>query len=209
MKQYDIYIFDFDGTLCDTKESLYQVFEDSFAAVGIYGITHEECEEFMHHTLKQAGEMKGVQEEDFPAFYEACIKSINRRETIEKSKPFLDVFPLLDILKNAGKTLAVCSGNTTKHIKEVMEYLNWPIEYFSAFMGSDIYKNGKPSAEPILMCLDVLGEKPSSRVVYVGDSLQDAEAALNAGIDGVLIDRDDQYKDFKGTRIHHLEELLK
>ena len=207
MKDYRIYIFDFDGTLCDTKESLYQVFEDCFAAVGIYGITHAECEEFMHHTLKQAGEMKGVTEEQFPVFLDACIKSIDRRETIEKSKAFPEALEILQKLKNSGKTLAVCSGNTTKHIKEVMEFLGWP-EIFSGFMGSDIYVHGKPSAEPLLMCLDVLKETPKPDVVYIGDSLQDMEAARNAGIDGILVDRENQYTDYPGVKIKSLLEVL-
>jgi len=207
MKQYRIYIFDFDGTLCDTKESLYQVFEDCFAAVGIYGITHAECEEFMHHTLLQASLMKGVPEEQFPIFLDACIKSINRRETIEKSKAFPEAFEVLQNLENAGKTLAVCSGNTTKHIQEVMEFLGWDFK-FSNFMGSDIYKNGKPSPEPLLMCLAQLGEQPGVDVVYIGDSLQDMEAAKAAHIDGVLIDRENAYPDYVGIKISSLKDIL-
>ena len=207
MKQYRIYIFDFDGTLCDTKESLYQVFEDCFAAVGIYGITHAECEEFMHHTLLQASRMKGVPEEQFPTFLDACIKSIDRRETIEKSKAFPETVEVLQNLEKSCKTLAVCSGNTTKHIQEVMEFLGWEFK-FSNFMGSDIYKNGKPSPEPLLMCLAQLGEQPGADVVYVGDSLQDMEAAKAAHIDGILIDRENAYPDYVGIKISSLKDIL-
>ena len=207
MKQYRIYIFDFDGTLCDTKESLYQVFEDCFAAVGIRGITHEECEEFMHHTLKQTAKMKGVPDELYPTFLDACIKSIDRRETIEKSKGYPESLDVLEKLNKRGKTLAVCSGNTSKHIREVIEFLGWP-EVFSNYMGSDIYAHGKPSAEPLLMCLQALGEGVSEDVVYIGDSMQDMEAASNAGIDGILVDRENQYTDYPGLRISSLLEVL-
>ena len=207
MKQYRIYIFDFDGTICDSKESLYQVFRDCFAAVNIFDITNAECEEFMHHTLAQTAAMKGVKEEDFPLFLKVCLESIDRRETIEKSKAFPETIEVLEKLKKGGKTLAVASGNTTKHIKEVMEYLAWP-DVFSAFMGSDIYKHGKPNPEPLLMCLDLLGEKPGDDIVYIGDSLQDAEAAKNAGISCLLVDRENLYHDFEGTRISSLKDIL-
>lgn len=207
MKEYKIYIFDFDGTICDTIESLYKVFRDCFAAVGIYGITNEECEEFTHHTLKQTAEMKGVPEASFQTFFDACIASLDLPETIEKSKAFPESVKVLKFLENHRKTLAVCSGNTTRHIQDVIAYLRWDI-HFSNYMGSDIYRHGKPSAEPLLFCLRDLGEEPSLDVVYIGDSMQDMEAAKAAGIDGVLIDRKNEHPDYSGMRITSLEELL-
>ena len=207
MKEYDVYIFDFDGTICDSKDTLYKVFRDSFAAVNIFDITDEECVEFMHHSLNETARTKGVKEEDFPIFLKACLDSINERETIEKSKTFPEVIEVLENLKKRGKTLAVASGNTVRHIKDVMEYLAWP-DCFSAFMGSDIYEHPKPNPEPIFMCLDLLGIKPGSNVVYIGDSLQDPLTAKNAGVDGILIDRENEYPEFEGIRISSLKDIL-
>ena len=207
MKQYDVYVFDFDGTLCDSKESLYQVFEDCFAAVGIYGITHEQCEEFMHHSLLAVAQDHGVYGERYQTFLDACIKSIDRRETIEKSKTYDDVIETVQKLKNNGKTLAISSGNTSKHIQDVIEFLKWP-KVFSAFMGSDIYKHPKPDKEPIWMCLELLHHAPDERVCYVGDSMQDMESAKNAGVDGILVDRNNAYPDYDGIKIKSLKELL-
>ena len=35
MKQYRTYLFDFDGTLVDSHDSLVKVFKDSYAVVGV------------------------------------------------------------------------------------------------------------------------------------------------------------------------------
>ena len=207
MKSYDIYIFDFDGTLCDSRDSLYHVFRDSFAAVGIYGITDEQCVEYMHHSLKKVAGWHGIEGERYEIFLQACIDSLAKPETFEKSKTFDDTFETLGILKNRGKTIAISSGNTTKHIKDVAAFLGWP-DYFSAYMGSDIYTHPKPDKEPIWMCLDLLHDRPGPHVCYVGDSMQDVESAKNAGVDGILIDRENRFPDFDGIKIKSLKDIL-
>ena len=207
MKQYDIYIFDFDGTICDTKGTMFKVFGDGFRAVGIEDVTEEECISYMHQSLNATAKQRGIKEEDFQTFLDEIIKSLDEKETIEQSKAFYDTIEVLENLKKRGKTLAVASGNTVKHIKDVIEWLKWP-EYFSTYMGSDIYVHPKPNGEPILMCLELLHSKPGSHVVYIGDSLQDTAAAANAGVDGILIDRENAYPDFKGIRISSLKDIL-
>ena len=75
-------------------------------------------------------------------------------------------------------------------------------------MGCDVYEHGKPSPEPLLFALHNLGEAPSPTVVYVGDSLQDIEAADAAGIESFLIDREEEHPDFPRPRLKGLAELL-
>ena len=45
-------------------------------------------------------------------------------------------------------------------------------------------------------------------VCYVGDSINDCLAAVNAGIVPILLDRDDEYPDTPYLRIKSLKELL-
>ena len=52
MKEYDVYLFDFDGTLCDTGESLGPVFMHGFEAIGM-SCKKEDALEYMHHSLKE------------------------------------------------------------------------------------------------------------------------------------------------------------
>ena len=52
MKNYDIYLFDFDGTTFDTKESLVPVFKSAFAAIGM-DCTPEQAHHYMHQNALQ------------------------------------------------------------------------------------------------------------------------------------------------------------
>ena len=64
---------------------------------------------------------------------------------------------------------------------------------FKLIVGSDMYKHGKPSPEPLLLGLSLLGDPDKSKAVYIGDSKQDRLSAIAAGIDWVLVDRDGSY----------------
>ena len=53
-----------------------------------------------------------------------------------------------------------------------------------------------------------LGIKADGHICYAGDSLQDPECGLNAGIGGVLIDRENAHPDYNGLRFQNLWGLL-
>lgn len=206
MKDYDVYFFDFDGTLFDTKIALRSVWRDAFLAVG-QDVKDEECDYYMHLNLLQTLKMRKVKEEDYPKFVKAIVASIDRLEIIKSNVPFEETKQLLHALKAKGKRIGIVSGNSTIHIGKVLKY--WGLEEEpEVLMGNDLYKNGKPSPEPILFALDRMNLEPSGRIVYVGDSLQDVVAATAAKVDGILIDRENEHPDFKGEKITSLLELL-
>ena len=55
-----------------------------------------------------------------------------------------------------------------------------------------------------VMCIKTIGVEPA-QCVYIGDSLYDVQAAKNAGIDGILLDRKGKMPD----SIFSLNELIK
>mgnify|MGYP003346611147 CR=1 FL=1 len=60
-------LFDFDGTLFDTKESLIPCYKYGFNAIGL-DCTKEECYQFMHLSLSQTAELKHVEKEKLDEF---------------------------------------------------------------------------------------------------------------------------------------------
>ena len=208
MRRYTVYLFDFDGTTFDTRESLYYVYKDAFAAIGVNDITQEETDEFMHLSLRQSIEKRNVPASLLYPFVEAITEVINRPKNIALNEPFPETAEVLTALHDRGAIIGFVSGNSVKHIELVFEAKNFP-KVSSIIMGSDVYKKGKPHPEPILMTLERLGIEPSQDVVYVGDSLQDVECSLAAGISAVFIDRDHLYGQVPGaTMIASLKDLL-
>lgn len=206
MKEYDVYLFDFDGTLFDTRLSLRAVWKAAFGAIG-QTVTEEESDEFMHHNLYEILVIRNLEKKDYAAFGHALTEALDAPETVSKNIPFPETLEVLQTLFDQGKRIGLVSGNSAKHIHLVWDYWKFP-SISDCFMGCDVYKKGKPDPEPLLMALDTMGEKQGGRIVYIGDSLQDIEAADAAKMDSYLIDREDAYPDFKREKITSLKDLL-
>ena len=88
--------------------------------------------------------------------------------------------------------------------------MNIPVDTFVVYIGRNQYTNPKPHPEPILTTLRHLGyEGPLSGVLYVGDGLNDTISANEAGVDAVLIDRNNEFEESdKYIRITNLLELF-
>ncbi len=205
MKPFSAYLFDFDGTLFDTRESLLPVWHYAFEKVGIYGISSELCEEFMHHPLMYAAEKTGVK--DVPAFFQAVLESLDFPENIASIKMFPDTVAVVSTLYRKNLPLGIVSSNFSGHIQKTLVSKGMEF-YFQALSCSDQYKKGKPDAEPCLYCLKKMGLSPSKSICYVGDSLQDVECAQRAGLVGILLDRENKHPDFPGLKIASLYELV-
>lgn len=205
MKPFDAYLFDFDGTLFDTRESLLPIWRYGFEKVGICGVSDELCEEFMHHPLSYAVEKTGVK--DIPAFYDAIGEALNFPENIALMKLFPDTVAVISTLFQKKKPLGIVSSNTSSHIQKALNSKDLE-SYFSALACSDQYSKPKPDAEPCIFALNKMNLSPSKNICYVGDSLQDVACGENAGLTGILLDRDGRHLEFKGRKIVSLYELV-
>ena len=204
MKEYDVYLFDFDGTLCDTGESLGPVFIHGFNAIGM-DCKPEDALEYMHHSLLEVAEMRGITKEQWPPFVEAIVKALDFEDSLRLIKLFPETVEVLRALKAKGKKMGIVSNNTVTHIQLVLKQFGLT-DLFEVYSGSDVVAVPKPAADPILYALDKFGIEPSHNVVYVGDFLQDVACGNNAHVDAILIKRDgdSNHKDV----ISNLKELL-
>lgn len=206
MKSYDLYLFDFDGTLFDSRESMFPIFARGFGIAG-RSVTKEEADEWMHHNLYESMQMAGIPEEKYQAIVDEILVALNDPEMLALIAPFPDVKETLLSLLSKGKRIGVVSNNDSEHIRLSLDMhgLTMPI---ATIMGSDRFEKGKPDPDPILTALKETGDVPSKSVVYVGDSLQDIECGLAAGVDAILVDRENAYPDFEGIKISTLKSLL-
>jgi|GEM_PF-1091379 haloacid dehalogenase superfamily, subfamily IA, variant 1 with third motif having Dx(3-4)D or Dx(3-4)E len=203
---YDVYMFDFDGTLFNTLDSLREVYEKGLAAVG-YSCTKEEEEGFTHISLDELGRQKGMDEKTRIRFIEAIDEALNNPSSMQKIKIFDDVAPTLDALKKERRLLGIVSGNSEPHIRLVLRMFGLE-ETFSFVVGSSFDRRPKPYGDCIIEAKKHVLGFPSSNMLYIGDSLQDLETAHNGGVQECLIDREGSHPTYSSLAISALYDLL-
>jgi phosphoglycolate phosphatase len=100
-----------------------------------------------------------------------------------------DAFPgllgMLDALKGEGYKLGVVTNKATRFVRPHLSKAGI-LHYFDAIVGGDDAHAKKPDPAPILMAARRLGV-PVPRMLMVGDSVNDAQAARAAGCPVVLL----------------------
>lgn len=209
INEFDIYLFDFDGTLVDTQDSLHRVFSLAYAAIGINNITLEDTLHLMRIPLfKGYEEYHGpMDEESIKKFADEIIRLLDDEEVLKKSKPYSEVRSVLKQLKNKGKKLGIVTSNNIKHVKDVLKYIDIEESLFDVFVGNKETKKHKPYPDPLLKALETLNVD-KEKACYVGDAIDDMRCAVNAHIGMILIDRDNSQNEAPYPKIKTLDELL-
>jgi HAD superfamily hydrolase (TIGR01662 family) len=119
---------------------------------------------------------------------------------------FDDVAPALNDLKDRDLTLGLIS-NVEQDMARTLTKLGLPA-WLKIIVTSQDASAGKPRPEIFRMALTQGGVKPSE-AIYVGDQYNvDIVGARGAGMQGILIDRGDYYRDITDCpRIKSLGEV--
>lgn len=207
MKNYGLYIFDFDGTMFDTRDSMPLIFKKSLKAID-RDISDELAKDLMHYSLVDSFKVLGIVEpNEQMKVYLAVLEALDSPDVLALTHPFPETETVIDSLLDEGKKIAIVSSNTADHIRLALKAHN--LERFGdVVVGSEVGKKTKPNPDPLWECLKLCGWTDRSTAVYIGDSLQDMVCAKSAGIDGILIERNGEYPDYKEEKIDTLLELL-
>ena len=210
MKKYDLYLFDFDGTIVNSLKSLEEIFVRAFKAVGIE-VKREDCLLYTRQPLEVTYKEVHAPWDKAYIFADQINKLLEDHDIAKMTETFIDVLPVLQEMRGSGIQFGIVTSNSEEHVKEVLDIVGIPKEWFTIIVGHDQVQETKPDPKPVLYTLEKLNwNKPKSSVVYVGDALNDMLCANAAGIDAILLDRMNEFEPSEQyVLIKDLMELLK
>ena len=190
MTKFKAVIFDLDGTLADSKETIVEVFRRLFTEFGFPTPTGAEIRDVEAFGRARIIELilpreKRGDEELRARMLERC--SVLARELLVKIKPVKGAAETLEWLKKRGVKIALATnrGSTTDELLRLLGLL----DYFDVVVTAEHTKNPKPHPEALLLAVKKLGVKPEE-ALFVGDTAVDLAAGNAAGIKTVLLDKE-------------------
>ena len=208
MQKFQLYLFDFDGTLFDTLPSSKYVFRKAYENIG-FQFSEDDVLGFTREPIPDSYARIGAPKEKFNSFMDDIEKYVNSQESVNLTGIYDDTYDTIIDLRMLEADLGIVTSNNVPHVRDILKKFDMQKDFFAVLVGNREAPNPKPSPEPILKALEMIGYKGDKKdVCYVGDSINDCLSAVNAGIVPILLDRDDEYKDVPYQTIKSLKELL-
>jgi len=174
-------IFDFDYTLADSSQGAIECISFALHKMGLEQVTAEAAcrtiglslaETFLslgeHHDPRRCDEFHRL-------FVQRAEEAMAKRTVLYDSVP-----ATIESLRELGLKLAIVSTKYRRRINEVLERETL-LHGFQVVIGGEDVEQHKPHPQGLLEALGKLECSPAS-VVYVGDSVVDAELARRAGV---------------------------
>lgn len=181
---YKAAIFDLDGTLADTLESMACAGNATIEALGYKARNIEEyryfagdgAAELVRRFMKAAGDENNVNFDKAYKIYQGFFE----KDCTYKVKMYDGIKEMLDSLKNAGLKVAVLSNKPHERAIAVVEEL-FGKNYFDIIFGQQNGIRRKPDPEGAFIISDKLGIEPAN-TGYIGDTNVDMITGKRAGM---------------------------
>lgn len=183
-------LFDFDGTLVDTTELIYQSLRHATGEVLEREIPREDLMAYVGQPLPRQMELLIGEHPERGALVEKLLESYrlyNEEHHEELIREFPGVEAALARLRDAGVMIAVVTSKRRRAVEMAIESFPGLGEVVHHFVTMEETTEHKPRPEPLLKGLELLGGVSPMEAVYVGDSPHDVDAAKAAGISCVAV----------------------
>ena len=175
-------VFDLDGTLLNTLETIKYYLNTVLVAHGFSGITTEQCRSFVGDgavkLVRRALAAVGADQSNFDSVFAEYNAAYNA-DPYYLTTCYEGVPEMLDALRQGGISLAVLSNKPDFATKAAIERF-FP-STFSLVIGGREGKPLKPSPDSLYEIMDALSADPTT-TAYVGDSEPDVIMAKNASV---------------------------
>lgn len=184
MLNYDLLIFDLDGTLLDTSQGIFNSVRYAEEHMGFNAVEDSVLRQFVGPPPKLIYQKVYNVSEEIALEATKKHREYAKTKAICEAKPYPKVRETLSRLKNSGYKLAVATLKS-QTIAETVLRVNGLYDLFDVIVGMD-EKESLTKCETILLVLKKIGKQ--EKALMIGDSLFDFEGAIEAKVDfvGVL-----------------------
>ena len=201
----DAVLFDLDGTLIDSSNCILKCFNEAFRKIKMSYPGDETIKTLIGRSLDDIISILGVPGELSDEFKRTC-----RATTLNCNE--ISMFPLmreiLFFLKEQGIPIGIVTSKSIMGVEHSFKVVGLKFEHFDCVITATDTNKHKPDPEPVLIALKKIGITPSNRVFFVGDSFNDIESALNAGVTPVFVDWGIDNSDSVLEKIRNKKEKL-
>lgn len=184
-------LFDLDGTLIDSVDDLVIAINQTLSEIGARPLSRDEVCTFigkgarnMVHRSLTAVLGDKPDEHLVDRLYLSYVHNMQSLDG-KYSKLLPHVTSSLTALKQAGFKLAVVTNKPSIVIEPILKRFELT-KYFSTVLGADSVEHPKPAPDMLEAAAKALDLK-IDETVMIGDSMNDALAAKNAGITALLL----------------------
>lgn len=185
MRDYSLYLFDFDNTLYDTNEGIREILRHALPMVGVE-YDDSRFAEFSGLSMDQVFDRFVGSRELYDRYRDEFMRIV-RSDTYLSGVPFPETGSVLRELADRGKHIGIVSGKMSYKIRNLMER-DGILDLVEVVVGYGDTERHKPFPDPIDLALSYF-DVPKGDVLYVGDSPNDSGAAVNAGVDCAIVNR--------------------
>ena len=180
-------IFDFDGTLGDTRQNIIITMQRTMKMVGLPVKSDEECASTIGLTLENS--FKTMYPDVGAEMAARCVDAYREifMSSVEELTPelFPGVSETLAKLDAMGIKMSVASSRQSQSLLLFLERMG-VLKYFPYVLGSDNVTKHKPDPEPVLKTLRELHYDPKD-VIVVGDMPVDVAMAHGADVRAIAV----------------------
>lgn len=182
MKEYEYYIFDFDGTLVDSSEGIYNSIIYALKEFGIEESDREKLRYFigppLFHSFKH---IYGVNDED-SNWLVAKYRERYRVKGCAESVVYDSVPEMLKVLKERNKKIAIASSKPKQFVDEISKHLGI-FDYYDYVSAESFDKTHSSKEALINNVLEHFGNPDKSKCIMIGDRFYDIDGAKATGLD--------------------------
>ena len=200
-KQYKLILFDFDYTLVDSSKAVESCINYALSSMGLKEVSAESACKTIGLSLNTVYE--ALTGDDDPKKSKEFVRLFAKRADevmVDFTTAFDTASETLKFLKEKGLKLGIVSNKYRYRIEAILEKEGLS-GIFDIIVGSEDIIKHKPDPEGIIKAADLMGIC-QEEIIYVGDSLVDAETVKNLDVDFIAtLTGTTKKEDFRGCKV--------